>query len=102
MKLDFEDPSKTKVYELADGEFATEPIFVPWHNGLHEDDGYIMVQTIDGKSKKAAIVILNATNMELIYRALAPGLGLFGLHSKYFDYSQGCSIDDCTPPTPAN
>ena len=101
MKLDFEDPSRTKIYELANGEFATEPIFVS-NNGPSEDDGYILMQTIDGKSKKAAIVILNATNMELIYRALAPGLGLFGLHSKYFDYSQGCSIDDCTPPTPAN
>ena len=98
MKLDFDDPSQTKLYELADGEFATEPIFVPKANGLDsEDNGYILVQTIDGKSKKAAIVILNAIDMKLLYRALAPGLGLFGLHSKFFDYSQGCSIDDCTP-----
>ena len=61
MKLDFDDPSQTKLYELADGEFATEPIFVS-NNGPSEDDGYILMQTIDGKSKKAAIVILNTVS----------------------------------------
>ena len=49
MKFDFDDPNQTKSYELGDGEFGTEPVFVenPEGDGSIEDDGFIVVQTLD-------------------------------------------------------
>ena len=71
MKLDFDDPSQTKFYELEDGEFGTEPVFVenPEGNGEVEDDGWVVVQTLNGRKIKATIVILNATTMEVEFKA---------------------------------
>lgn len=96
MKLDFEDPSKSITYELPNGEFATEPIFVS-DGGPDEDDGYIIINTIDGIAEKSNILILWAKNMKPQYKGQAPGLGLVGLHSAYFDYSVGCTKENCRP-----
>ena len=96
MKYDFKDQSQTIKYELSDGEFATEPIFVG-NGGENEDDGYVLVQTINTRAKKASIVILNAKDMKPEFIGLAPELGLFGLHSSFFPFDIGCSTDDCTP-----
>ena len=98
MKLDFVN-NKTLEYKLPDGEFGTEPIFVPNPNGQEEDDGYILMQTIDGKAKKSNILILWAKNMVPEFKARAPGLGLFGLHSAFFPYEVGCqgNVEDCKP-----
>ena len=51
MKFDFNDPSQTKSYELEDGEFGTEPVFVenPEGNGEVEDDGWVVVQTLNSR-----------------------------------------------------
>ena len=35
--------------------------------------------------------------MSLVYRGLAPELGLFGLHTRFFSFDEGCSIGDCVP-----
>ena len=101
MKFDFDDPTKTKSYELEDGEFGTEPVFVenPKGDGSIEDDGFIVIQTLNTRAKKASIVILNATNMEVEFKALAPEMGLFGLHARFFGFDVGCSIEDCRPTT---
>ena len=96
MKYDFKDQTQTIKYELSDGEFATEPIFVG-DGGENEDDGYVLVQTINTRAKKASIVILNAKDMKPEFIGLAPELGLFGLHSSFFPFDIGCSTDDCTP-----
>ena len=71
MKFDFDDPSQTKLYELEDGEFGTEPVFVenPEGNGEVEDNGWVVVQTLNGRKNKATIVILNATTMEVEFKA---------------------------------
>merc|ERR1712150_330417 len=52
---------------------------------------------IDARAKKASISILNAKDMTLVYRGLAPELGLFGLHTRFFSFDEGCSIGDCVP-----
>ena len=96
MKYDFKDPTQTIRYILSDGEFATEPIFVG-NGGENEDDGYVLVQTINTRAKKASIVILNAKDMKPEFIGLAPELGLFGLHSSFYPFDIGCSTDDCTP-----
>ena len=99
MKFDFEDPKETKAFELNDGEFVTEQVFVP-DGGPNEDDGWVLVQTIDGVAKKANIVVLDGKSMNLLFRGQAPELGLHGLHSGFFSFDQGCSIDGgCVPIT---
>ena len=102
LKFDFEDPTLTKFYELRDGEFGTEPAFVgrsdaDGRSNEDEDDGYVLVQTIDARAKKASISILDAKDMTLVFRGLAPELGLFGLHTRFFPFDVGCSTDDCVP-----
>ena len=97
MKFDFEQPDDTKTFELNDGEFTTEQVFVP-NGGPKEDDGWVVVQTIDGKAKKANVVVLDGTTMELLYRGQAPELALQGIHSEFFSFDQGCSIEGgCIP-----
>ena len=98
MKFDFEDPKATKAFELNDGEFVTEQVFVP-DGGPNEDDGWVVVQTIDGVAKKANIVVLDGKTMNLLFRGQAPELGLHGLHSGFFSFDQGCSIDEGCIPT---
>ena len=36
--------------------------------------------------------------MELEFKGLAPEMGLFGLHARFFKFDIGCSTDDCRPP----
>ena len=97
MKFDFEQPDDTKTFELNDGEFTTEQVFVP-NGGPKEDDGWVVVQTIDGKAKKANVVVLDGTTMELLFRGQAPELALQGIHSEFFSFDQGCSIEGgCIP-----
>ena len=101
MKFDFDDPPKTVAFELNDGEFVTEQLFVP-DGGPDEDDGWVLAQTIDGVAKKANIVVLNGKSMNLLFRGQAPELGLHGLHSGFFSYDQGCSIKEgCIPNSEA-
>ena len=97
MKFDFDEPDKTKAFELNDGEFITEQVFVP-NGGPQEDDGWVVVQTIDTIAEKANVVVLDGTNMELLFRGQAPEMALQGIHSGFFSFDQGCSIDGgCVP-----
>ena len=36
--------------------------------------------------------------MELEFKGLAPEMGLFGLHARFFKFDVGCSTNDCRPP----
>ena len=36
--------------------------------------------------------------MELEFKGLAPEMGLFGLHARFFKFDVGCSKTDCRPP----
>ena len=31
------------------------------------------------------------------FKGLAPEMGLYGLHARFFKFDEGCSIDDCRP-----
>jgi carotenoid cleavage dioxygenase-like enzyme len=100
VKLDFdaEDPEdQTLEYELPNGEFGSEPLFVTLSEDGDEDDGVIIMSGIDANSEKAFILILNAKNMKPEYKGLAPELGLFGVHSEFYPYNVGCSKDSCMP-----
>ena len=85
---------------LPDGLFPTEPIFVQRPGSSGEDDGVVIVSGIDGGRQKGFVVVYNATDMEVLLHATAPKKTLFGVHSKFFSFTEGCSeVDrDCTPP----
>ena len=101
MKFDFEQPENTVAFELHDGEFISEQVFVP-NGGPNEDDGWVVVQTIDAEAKKANVVVLDGATMELLFRGQAPELALQGIHSRFFSFDQGCSIKEgCIPNSEA-
>jgi carotenoid cleavage dioxygenase-like enzyme len=83
--------------EMPDGHFPTEPIFVPAPNATAEDDGVVIMGGINGRDKVGFVMVFNATNMDLLYHADAPKLTLFGIHSKFYPFTKGCSQVDCTP-----
>ena len=83
--------------EMPDGHFPTEPIFVPAPNATVEDDGVVIMGGVNGRGKVGFIMVFNATNMDLLYKADAPKLTLFGIHSHFYPFTKGCSQDDCTP-----
>ena len=104
VKFDLENPAEPATeYILPDGEFGTEPLFIPSicenseENSCEEDDGYVVVNTLDAKSGKSNILVLWAKNMKVEFKASAPEMGLFGLHSGFFPFDVGCSKDSCIP-----
>ena len=82
---------------MPDGLFPTEPIFVSAPDATEEDDGIILMSGVDGGNEKGFIMIYNATTMDMIYHGRAPRTSLIGLHSKFYPFNVGCSVDDCTP-----
>ena len=82
---------------MPDGLFPTEPIFVGAPDATAEDDGIILMSGVDGGNKKGFIMIYNATTMDLMYHGIAPRTSLIGLHSKFYSFDVGCSVEDCTP-----
>ena len=84
---------------LPDGLFPTEPIFVQRPGSSDEDDGVVIVSGIDGGKQKGFVVVYNASDMEVLLHATAPKKTLFGVHSKFFAFIEGCSEEDrdCTP-----
>ena len=96
LKLNVEDGSIIEK-ELPDGLFPSEPIFVPHPNATHEDDGVVLMSGIDGGRGKGFLMVYNATTMDVVFHATAPKLTLFGVHSKFFPFSVGCTETDCTP-----
>jgi len=83
--------------ELPNGLFPSEPIFVARPNAVQEDDGVVLMSGIDGGRSKGFLMVYNASNMEVLLHATAPKLSLFGVHSKFFPFTVGCTEDDCTP-----
>ena len=95
------DTGDTIQKKLPNGLFPTEPIFVARPGAEEEDDGVIVMSGIDGAQEKGYVIIYNAKDMEELFRATAPRKTLFGVHSKFFSFTDGCSQPggDCTPTT---
>ena len=96
VKLNVET-GETLEAELPNGVFPTEPIFIASPGSSTEDDGVVLMSGLDGKQGKGCIMVFNATNMEVILHATAPKLTLFGIHSKFYTFDEGCGVEDCTP-----
>merc|ERR1712130_1034310 len=93
------DTGETIQKKLPNGLFPTEPLFVGRPGAQEEDDGVIVMSGIDGAQEKGYVIIYNAKDMEEIFRATAPRKTLFGVHSKFFSFTDGCwqPGGDCTP-----
>jgi len=99
------DTGETIQKKLPNGLFPTEPIFVGRPGAEDEDDGVIVMSGIDGAQEKGYVIIYDAKDMEEIFRATAPRKTLFGVHSKFFSFTDGCwqPSGDCTPtPDPTS
>merc|ERR1712226_1742263 len=83
------------------GLFPTEPLFVGRPGAEDEDDGVVVMSGIDGGKEKGYVIVYNAKDMAEVLRATAPRKTLFGVHSKFFSFTDGCwqPGGDCTPPT---
>ena len=93
------DTGETIQKKLPTGLFPTEPIFVARPGAEDEDDGVVVMSGIDGAQEKGYVIIYNATDMEELFRATAPRKTLFGVHSKFYSFTDGCYQPggDCTP-----
>merc|ERR1712004_352822 len=93
------DTGDTIQRKLPNGLFPTEPIFVARPGAVDEDDGVVVMSGIDGGKEKGYVIIYNAKNMDVLFHATAPRKTLFGVHSKFYSFTDGCSEPDgdCTP-----
>merc|ERR1711953_1386228 len=99
------DTGETIQKKLPNGLFPTEPLFVARPGAEAEDDGVVVMSGIDGGKEKGYVIVYDATNMEVLYHATSPRKTLFGVHSKFYSFTDGCWQNgqhggDCTP-TPA-
>ena len=99
------DTGETIQKKLPNGLFPTEPLFVARPGAEEEDDGVVVMSGIDGGKEKGYVIVYDATNMEVLYHATSPRKTLFGVHSKFYSFTDGCWQNgqhggDCTP-TPA-
>jgi carotenoid cleavage dioxygenase-like enzyme len=95
------DTGETIQKKLPNGLFPTEPIFVSRPGAEDEDDGVIVMSGIDGAQEKGYVIVYNAKDMKEVFRATSPRKTLFGVHSKFFSFTDGCwqAGGDCTPKT---
>ena len=93
------DTGETIQKKLPNGLFPTEPIFVGRPGAVDEDDGVIVMSGIDGAQEKGFVIAYDAKDMKEVFRATAPRKTLFGVHSKFFSFTDGCwqPGGDCTP-----
>merc|ERR1712004_435366 len=93
------DTGDTIQKKLPNGLFPAEPIFVARPGAVDEDDGVVVMSGIDGGKEKGYVIVYNAKNMDVLFHATAPRKTLFGVHSKFYSFTDGCSQPDgdCTP-----
>jgi len=93
------DTGETIQKKLPNGLFPTEPLFVARPGAVDEDDGVVVMSGIDGGKEKGYVIIYNAADMKEIFRATSTKKTLFGVHSKFYSFTDGCSQPggDCTP-----
>lgn len=68
----------------APATFTGEPRFIPDPNGTREDDGSLVILTLDTESKNSALVILDASTMKEVARAVVPSMIPLGFHGSCY------------------
>ena len=65
--------------------YNTEPVFVPNPNGVAEDDGVLLVISLDGPRKKSFLQVIDAKTFKTISYAYFPTTVPFTLHGHFYD-----------------
>lgn len=64
--------------------FPGEPVFVAKPNSVLEDDGLVLSVVLDTKEQKSFLLVLDASNMQEIARAIMPNIMPFGFHGQFY------------------
>lgn len=94
-KLNIDTGVETE-FVLPEGMFVQEPQFIARPDATFEDDGVILAQGVDGRKKKAFLVVVDARTMMLIGHVTAPDIALLGLHNRFFPLSVGIPNTDAS------
>ncbi|WP_277553782.1 carotenoid oxygenase family protein [Halobaculum limi] len=81
LKLDTETRTVT---EFDDGGYFGEPIFVPNPAGEAEDDGVVLVVTLEAGATESSLVVLDGETFTERARATLPHAVPFDFHGRYF------------------
>ncbi|KAK7219694.1 hypothetical protein V2G26_007697 [Clonostachys chloroleuca] len=79
IKIDTEK-RRWKVWAPETKHLPSEPIFVSKPNPTSEDDGVLLTVTIDSKSKRSSLVVIDAKTMKELGRARMPIVMGYGFH----------------------
>ena len=66
-----------------DGCFPGEPVFVARPDGSAEDDGVLLSVTLDGRSGRSFLLVLDAATLRELARAEVPHHIPFGFHGQF-------------------
>ena len=67
-----------------EGSYFNEAFFVPRPGAIEEDDGVLLVDVLDTKTKESALVIFDAKTLKISTSALLPTNNPFGTHGRFF------------------
>ena len=62
LKIDLQTGER-QIFSVAPRGFAGEPLFVPFPNGVNEDDGWLLMLMYDAAEHRSDILILDARNL---------------------------------------
>ena len=62
LKIDWQT-GEHQVFSVAPRGFTGEPLFVPFPNGVNEDDGWLLMLMYDGAKHRSDVVILDARDL---------------------------------------
>ncbi|XP_052090779.1 retinoid isomerohydrolase-like [Mytilus californianus] len=69
---------------VIDNHYPSEAWFEPTPNSSREDDGVLMTHVFDGIKKESYLVLINATTMETMNKAILPTTMPFSFHGRFF------------------
>ena len=79
------DTETSTVQEFtSDDQYVSEPIFVPRPDGNHEDDGVVLVVTLDRTDEQSYLVVLDGETLSERARASLPHAAPFDFHGRFF------------------
>lgn len=67
------------------GCYCGEPIFVPNPQGIDEDDGVVLSMVFDAGKNHSFLLVLNATDFQVLAKAYLPTFMPYGLHGDWLE-----------------
>jgi all-trans-8'-apo-beta-carotenal 15,15'-oxygenase len=82
LKLDWETGDRL-LWSAAPHGFVSEPIFVPHPDRTAEDEGWLLTLVFDGQQERSELVILNASDLQVVGRLKLKHHIPYGLHGNF-------------------